>query len=578
MNSDEAYREKNDGFSSFSLLYPPGLGSNQQRSSLELGPAAMHDLGMEGIISACTSNREHHEEIRRIFSRLPMDPDVISYRQDVLDDLLANPELAERFALLLPTIDSLFKYSYREPEPKSLDEVVWRTGELQNIIDCSEGLAQVLHAAEGRIGSQGLRLLRDEICEVRSGPSYQSLVTELPVLLSRLRGCASVTLGVNLDASLRPVQATLLSINDTPFTDQSLLNRLFGIRKGGEGIAPLHSVPQRSVNGPYAFPIVSDLGWAVEPMMVPLFADLAKVLERTAGPLASQLRQYVGIRSRLFVRLRQGLIFYLGAIRLIQRLRGLGLPMCRPRIAPLEERLCEVKDSYNIHLGLTDSETYDEKGSATPVTNDITIGPDGRILILTGPNQGGKTTYLQGVGIVHVLAQVGCYVPGTRAAISPLDQLFTHFPLEERPDTDTGRLGEEALRLAKIFEQVTGYSLVLLNESLSSTSFSESLYLAQDIVRMLRRIGVRAIYSTHLHELGNSADELNDSVGGDSSILSVVSSPVDPVLSGSGEERQHMYKLEIRPPLGQSYAREIAARYGISYEQLEKVLADRGVL
>ena len=68
---------------------------------------------------------------------------MISYRQDVLDDLIANPELAERFALLLPIIDSLFQYSYGGPEPKSFDEVIWRIGQLQSIIDCFEGLAQV---------------------------------------------------------------------------------------------------------------------------------------------------------------------------------------------------------------------------------------------------------------------------------------------------------------------------------------------------------------------------------------------------------------------------------------------------
>jgi len=132
--------------------------------------------------------------------------------------------------------------------------------------------------------------------------------------------------------------------------------------------------------------------------------------------------------------------------------------------------------------------------------------------------------------------------------------------------------------LGKIFEQVTRYSLVLLNESLSSTSFSESLYLAQDIVRILRRIGARAVYSTHLLELANRVDELNDSVPGDSRIVSVVSSPIDADGQASGADGIQRYKLEMRPPLGQSYAREIAARYGISYQQLEDILSKRGVL
>lgn len=123
--------------------------------------------------------------------------------------------------------------------------------------------------------------------------------------------------------------------------------------------------------------------------------------------------------------------------------------------------------------------------------------------------------------------------------------------------------------------------MVLLNESLSSTSFGESLYLAQDLVRILRRIGTRAIYSTHLHELANKVDELNSSVPGDSQIISVVSSPVDAIVDevdDDGAEVSRTYKMERRPPLGQSYAREIAARYGISYGQLEDVLSEREVL
>jgi DNA mismatch repair ATPase MutS len=206
------------------------------------------------------------------------------------------------------------------------------------------------------------------------------------------------------------------------------------------------------------------------------------------------------------------------------------------------------------------------------------MGPGGRILILTGPNHGGKTTFLQGVGLLHILAQAGCYVPGIQANVSPLDQLFTHFPVEEKPESDAGRFGEEAMRLGQIFEQVTRHSLVLLNESLSSTSFGESLYLAKDIVRILRRIGARALYSTHLHELADKVDELNESVPGDSTIISVVSSPIETAGQANGNELNRSYKLEIRPPLGQSYAREIAARYGISYEQLENVLSERGVL
>jgi len=578
MNAAEVYFEKGNASANFSLLYPPEMWSDPLDLFLELDSSATQDLGVSDIVAAFTADRDHQNEIRKLFSRLPCDPDVISYRQDVLDDLLANPGLAERFTSLLPVIDSLFKYSYRSrQEMNSLHEVTWRVGELLNIIDCFEGLGQIFPSVEGKIKSQGLRMLQEEICRAQKDEMYQSLAREVPVLLSKLRACASITIGVNLDASLRPIQATLLSVNDDPFTDQSLLNKLFGLRKDQEGIAPLHSVPPRTVSGPYALPISSDLGWAVEPMMVPLFADLAKVLEKTTRPIAEQLSQYSGIQGRLFINLRQGLIFYLGAVRFIRRFQQRGLPMCRPRISPAVERVCEVKDSYNAHLVLKHLETDDGKGLAI-TTNDIMVGSDRQILILTGPNRGGKTTYMQGVGIVHILAQIGCYVPGKQAIISTLDHLFTHFPLEEKPEANTGRFGEEAIRLRDIFKQLTRHSLVLLNESLCTTSFSESLYLAQDIIRMLRRVGAQAIYSTHLHELASRVDELNESVPGDSRIISVVSSPVDTGLQRTGNEVTRTYKVEARPPLGQSYAREIAARYGISYQQLEKLLSERGVL
>lgn len=580
MKTEKAYFEKENGTANFSLLYPkgPGISANGQDSFLELSPAAAHDLGLDEIIAAFATDREHQKEIRNLFSRLPCDPQVITYRQAVLEDLLANPELAERFASFLPVIDSLFAYSYRSHQKMTwLHEVIWRAGELQNMIDCFEGMGEILRSVKGRLHSEGLRDLQEEIRKAQNDPKYQSLVKELPELLSKLRGCASITIGVNLDTSLRPIQATLLSVNEKPFSDQSLLNRLFGRQKDSEGIAPLHSVPRRRVEGHYAFPLNPELGWAVEPMMVPLFADLAHVLEKTTLPIADQLSQYAGLHGKLFTDLRQGLLFYLGAIRFIRRFQKMELSMCRPQIAPTGERRCEVKDSYNVHLLLKHLELEDGTRPAV-VENDIFLGRDGHILILTGPNQGGKTTYMQGVGVVHILAQAGCYIPGKGALISPLDHLFTHFPLEEKPDSDAGRFGEEAMRLGKIFERVTRHSLVLLNESLSSTSFSESLYLAQDLVRILRRVGTRAIYSTHLHELGNRVNEMNESVLGDSKIISVVSSPANTVVGANSAEVNHTYKLEMRPPLGQSYAREIAARYGISYQQLEDVLSERGVL
>jgi DNA mismatch repair ATPase MutS len=118
------------------------------------------------------------------------------------------------------------------------------------------------------------------------------------------------------------------------------------------------------------------------------------------------------------------------------------------------------------------------------VKNDVRMDKNGRIFILTGPNQGGKTTYVQMVGLCQILAQLGLWVPARQARISPVDGIYTHYPMEESSAKATGRFGDEAQRLSDIFTGATRHSLILLNESLASTNAGESLYIAQDLVRI----------------------------------------------------------------------------------------------
>ena len=113
-----------------------------------------------------------------------------------------------------------------------------------------------------------------------------------------------------------------------------------------------------------------------------------------------------------------------------------------------------------------------------------------------------------------------------------------------------------------------------MNESLGSTSPGESVYLAQDISRILRRMGTRAIFATHLHELAAAVPQLNAETEGDSALVSLVASR----LRDGEDGDQRSYKILPGPPMGHSYAREIASKYGISYEQLADLLRQRGVL
>jgi len=451
-------------------------------------------------------------------------------------------------------------------------------GELELYIDCVERLWKGLGKNRDRLQSAGLLRLLDFLGQVRTQPGFQQMARELPKLRARYDNIGSITIGINLDDRLHPVEAALLSFRHKPIRKGTFLGKLFG-RESAEdehAIAPLHILPLRQVVGTYAV-VASAI--RDDPQLHPLFRDLDRILKDITRPIMQALTEFLQVNTRPLAGLGNEIVFYLNGIRLLRRLMDAGLPVCRAEIAPLEDRVCEIDGLFNVLLAVTrcDSENPTDLGDAI-VRNDVRFNGDGRIFILTGPNRGGKTVFTQAVGLAQVLFQAGLYVPGSKARISPVEGIFTHFPVEERPSEDAGRLGEEAARIADIFDHVTRHSLVLLNESLSTTSPGEGIYLARDVIRALRMLGVRAIFATHLHELGN-VEAINQDTPGDSLVASLVAGSEHLVAEEEGEPSvRRTFKIRPGPPQGLSYARDIARQYGIELHQLTAALKDRDAL
>ncbi len=551
-----------------SLLWPPGY---QPDLSPRLNARAIADLDLETLLAGLGGTGRRANGTRAILLSLCDDPAVIAYRQDMLADLLAAPGLVADLEALLPLVDGLERFDYLPAAGQTpLHEVVWRVGQLESYVICVQALHTALTRPALTLRAAGWRALRDRVIAIAADETFQHLLRDLPALLQQVRGVRSVTIGVNLDDQLRPFEATLLAINSETFSGAtpSLLDAIFGRSKVAArwtGIAPLHST-RRSAG------MIAGVD-TENPLLYPLFRDLAEVLKQVSRPVARALQHYQQLNTGFLGALADELSFYVGGVRLVERLRAAGLPTCRPEIAPQAERVCSLHDAYNVALALrrlTQSASADEI-----VLNDVHFGPEGRIFVLTGPNQGGKTTYTQAIGLAQVLAQAGLHVPARQARLSPADGIYTHFPIEEQPQAGTGRLGEEAQRLHDIFARATPYSLVLLNEALTSTSPGESLYLAREVLRALRRLGARAIYATHLHELAAGVSALNAELPGDSLVVSLVS-----LAEEDGDAPlsfRQTYRIVPGPPRGHSYARQIAARYGLSFEQIDNLLRSRGI-
>ncbi len=525
------------------------------------------DLRIGVIAEEISPYRDYLPTIHDILCTLLTDIETISYRHEALEDCLNQPDFTAGLTDLLPKIRGLSEtVSDIRVRRHELALVLSRLTELENYVDCVSELDALLRRVGPALKSRAWHKLAEQVAQTAGDPLFQQMASELPQLRERIREIVSVTIGINLSPDLRPVAATLLSINRRRFKGPRFFRKLWGFDDEEEmrGIGPLRQAPSTSGGG---F-VVTRRETLDRLAGNNVFGDLGKILDDVIRPINRALATYARVNSRMLRAIESEIAFYVGAARMISKLRAQGLPMCKPTLLPPEERRMDARGLVNLDLALRLSRQHrDEDLGAHIVGNDARFDDQGRIHVLTGPNRGGKTTWMGAIGLLHALAQSGLYVPAAAATLSPVDAIRLHFPVEEDPESESGRLGEEARRLRDIFSRATAHSLILMNESLASTSATESYFLARDVLSCLRILGARAVFVTHLHELAVDCDSINESVAGESRVQSLISEVEE---DESGLRRT--YRVLAAPPRGQSYAREIARQYGISFEQLRTLL------
>lgn len=567
------------------LLSPPSAPDSVGRAQI-LSDQAAEDFGIDVLAREMTVRGISSRQIEGILRTLVVDPEVISYRQEILFDLAASKPLCKALSELIPKIQELTEFTRSATDAESqVLQAIWRLGELELYVECVEDLSNALDEHGSHLKAAALVSLRDRLAATRKDEEFRRLKEELPAMRAGIKRKQSLTLGVNLDNRLRPEAATLLSVNEYRFTENTLLGGFFdALRKRHR-----HTTETTLFRMPRPEEIGLPPGSKIP--LDPLFRDIEMLLRSVARPIVRNLERYLRVSTGFLASLRPQLAFYLGATKLMERLRAAHLPVCKPVMLPSERRTTRVTQFYNLQLALRMLREHQNTpldgstGGPGLILNDVEFGEQGRIFVLTGPNQGGKTTFTQGVGLIHVVVQAGLFAPAQAASVSPVDQICTHFPAEERGQLETGRLGEEAGRLKAIFQEITARSLVLLNESLSSTSPTEAGYIAEDILKAMRRLGNRAIFATHLHEVAERCTTINDQVAGESRVASLVACVDEPPSGRNGVpygesaiSAARTYRIVPAPPVGQSFARDIARMHGISLEQITDTLSQRGVL
>lgn len=439
------------------------------------------------------------------------DPDPIRYRQEILSDCLDHPDV----------IRDLYKTVTGAVEDR---RHLWSSygGSFQNASSNLSGAVSHLEAYVARL--RELRRLADD-----HGQKFRS--DGMRRLFGSLRRDLDDDYFTEMGGHLRRLR----------FRTGVLTSARLGRDNSATGIVLRDpGGPRRSWAGRLGLPSRASYSFTVPPRDEAggqIVADLASRGLNLVANAAAQSADHIGGYFRM---LRAETGFYVGCLNLADRLAAEGAPRCFPDPA-------EPSSVTFSCAGLCDTSL--ELSSSDPVTgNDVRA--DGKpLVIITGANSGGKSTFLRSVGVAQLMMQCGLFVTAGSFRAAPARGLFTHFIREEDASMTSGRLDDELRRLSAAADRIGPGSLVLFNESFAGTNEREGSEIGCQVVRALLDAGVRVFFVTHRFDF---ADRFRRQHGAGTLFLR----------AERGPDGSRNYKLSANPPLPTSFGPDLYYRLG----------------
>ena len=474
------------------------------------------------------------------------DPEVIKYRQETIRDVLNIEGLRETITKVHPLLDDIRELRRLDAENNSsADSYLYSITEIELYVSCIDMLREGFEPIKDKLTGKAFSKLCSFVLELAGSEYYAELNKKLKALASRVHEVKSVTIGVNLDRELRPESAGVISVNSEQFKSGKALDKILRLSFRNDALTCIAEL------SPFG---KGQSDNKREALVAAFHSAIEDVFRSSVKGWRAIVGEYVLDNTDFLLRMLPEIEFVAKASELIEKLNA--HPGCNtviPTVKPIEEKVFIARELYNPRVALAIDDEI--------VTNDFEFDDNARLYVLTGPNRGGKSVITVALGAAVAFTMLGLPVPASYAEISPADAIFTHFPEGADDTIDKGRLGEECARLREIFDGATEDSLVLLDESLSSTGAYEASYIASEILTGLAVMRTRGIFSTHLHELAASVPEINrksEELGG---------IKIDTLVAGI-EEGRRSFKIVRAKPDGKSYAKDIADKYGLSFEGL----------
>jgi DNA mismatch repair ATPase MutS len=499
---------------------PPGAGD------LDGDPQFARDLNLDQIVAAIAGDREERELITTVLLGHTRDADAVRYRQEVFRDLENAALFAEfrRFSGLMREVRThlaqLPKMSYRhQREGWLLDAAA---------IYCDAVQSLNSHLSSAPVSSRALLAFREYLDRYVASARYATLASDTSNQRDALRQIRYLT-------RIRGGRVTVSRYAGEADYSAEVLETF---KRFEQGAVNDYLVRYR------VWPGMNHIAAQIVELVARLFPDQFAALDDYS-------RRHAGFLDQGIRRADQELQFYLAYLEHVGPLRRAGLSFCYPEVSATSK---ETGADGTFDLAL--AHKLVSEGQPV-VTNDFRLQTGERVIVVTGPNQGGKTTFARTFGQLHHLAGVGCPVPGSAARLFLFDRLFTHFERPEDLAALTGKLEDDLIRIGGILKAATGDSVVILNEIFASTTLHDARFLGTKLLTKVMQLGALCVYVTFVDELASLGEQ----------VVSMMST----IVPGNPAERT--FKVVRKPADGLAYAVALADKHGLTYQRLAQRLA-----
>lgn len=466
------------------------------------------DLELATLVRAMADGDELISAAARCVLLHPLtDPDQVVYRQQVLDDCLRQPaairDLYELAGDAMAAEHSVFRGFLNERPESMLDHSVQI---LELFVDALRKLRRFSGQEVSGFRSDGFTRFFSSVRE-QLGDDY---FDEIEAHLKLLKFHNGLLLSARLGAGS---QSTDFVLRQPRQENRSLFNRV-GLKKPTFS----YTVPDRDEAGLTALATLRDQG----------LADIANAAAQSVDHVLS-----------FFTAIRSELAFYLGCVNLRDALARKQAPVCLPVVTPVGTNNLNASGLYDICLQLQ---------IETAVVSNSVDADGSKLLMITGANQGGKSTFLRSIGLAQLMAAAGMFAPARAFAASGRTAIATHFKREEDHSMTSGKFDEELARMSRLADTVARGALLLCNESFQSTNEREGSEIGKQVIDAMTEAGVTVVFVTHLYDLARGFYERRDSM------------PATFLRADRGPDGARSFRLVPAEPIATSFGKDVYDR------------------